>query len=141
LQCKYHKSGKNNTNQEPEYGTFHRITHKPSFEISSELRLQEQEKIKNRSKLDIIYDILVSATGGVKKTHIMSRANLSSEQMNFYFNTLLHHSLLDAEKDPDNNPVYRTTQKGVRFLHCCAQIKSLIAPMMKVRMQGDLLFL
>jgi predicted transcriptional regulator len=101
----------------------------------------QEEKIKNRSKLDIIYDILVSATGGVKKTHVMSRANLSSEQMNYYFNTLLHHSLLDAEKDSENNLVYRTTQKGVRFLHCCAQIKSLIAPMVKVRMQGELLFL
>jgi predicted transcriptional regulator len=103
--------------------------------------LEENDKVKNRSKLDIIYDILVSATGGVKKTHIMSRANLSSEQMNFYFNTLLHHSLLDAEKDSEDNLVYRTTQKGVRFLHCCAQIKSLISPMMGVGMQGDLLFL
>lgn len=61
--------------------------------------------------------------------------------MNFYFNTLLHHSLLDAEKDSENNLVYKTTQKGVRFLQCCAQIKSLIAPMAKVRMQGELLFL
>jgi predicted transcriptional regulator len=102
--------------------------------------LQEQ-KIKNRSKLDIIYDILASATGGVKKTHIMSRANLSSEQMNFYFNTLLHHSLLDAEKDSENKLVYRTTQKGIRFLQCCAQIKSIIAPIVQVRMHGDLLFL
>ncbi|HEV8404958.1 MAG TPA: winged helix-turn-helix domain-containing protein [Nitrososphaera sp.] len=101
----------------------------------------QEEKLKNRSKLDIIYDILVSATSGVKKTHIMSRANLSSEQMNFYFSTLLHHSLLDAEKDPENNLIYRTTQKGIRFLHCCAQIKSLIAPIVKVRMQGELLFL
>jgi predicted transcriptional regulator len=101
----------------------------------------QKEKIRNRSKLDIIYDILVSATSGVKKTHIMSRANLSSEQMNFYFNTLLHHSLLDAEKDSENNLVYRTTQKGVKFLHCCTQIKSLIAPIMKVRMQGEMLFL
>lgn len=99
------------------------------------------EKVKNRSKLDIIYDILVSATGGVKKTHIMSRANLSSEQMNFYFNTLLHHSLLDIEKDSEDNFVYRTTQKGVKFLHCCAQVKSLIGPMVKVRMQGEMLFL
>lgn len=103
--------------------------------------MQQDEKIKNRSKLDIIYDILVSATGGVKKTHIMSRANLSSEQMNFYFNTLLHHSLLDAGKDSEDNPVYMTTHKGVRFLHCCAQIKSLISPVAKVRMKGDLLFL
>ncbi len=103
--------------------------------------MQEQEKIKNRSKLDIIYDILVSATGGVKKTHIMSSANLSSEQTNFYFNTLLHHSLLDAEKDPDDNTVYRTTQKGVKFLHCCAQIMPLIASIVKVGMKGELIFL
>ncbi|MEM3095042.1 MAG: winged helix-turn-helix domain-containing protein [Nitrososphaera sp.] len=103
--------------------------------------MQREEKVRNRSKLDIIYDILASATGGVRKTHIMSRANLSSEQMNFYFNTLLHHSLLDAEKDSDNNLVYRTTQKGIKFLHCCAQIKSLIAPIVKVRTQGELLFL
>ena len=105
------------------------------------LALQERDKIKNRSKLDIIYDILVSATGGVKKTHIMSHANLSSEQMNYYFNTLLSHSLLNAEKDSEDNLVYKTTHKGVRFLHCCAQIKSLIAPVAKVRMRSDLLFL
>ncbi len=105
------------------------------------LALQERDKIKNRSKLDIIYDILVSATGGVKKTHIMSYANLSSEQMNYYFNTLLSHSLLNAEKDSDDKLVYKTTHKGVRFLHCCAQIKSLIAPVAKVRMRSDLLFL
>ena len=97
--------------------------------------------IKNRSKLDIIYDILVSATGGVKKTHIMSRANLSSQQMNFYFDTLLYHSLLDADKDSEDNQIYRTTHKGVKFLHCCAQIKLLIAPIARVKMQGELLFL
>lgn len=103
---------------------------------------RESEKLRNRSKLDIIYDILVSATGGVRKTHIMARANLSSEQMNFYFTTLLSHSLLDAEKDPENNLVYKTTQKGIKFLHCCAQIKSLIAPMAKIKTQGgELLFL
>ena len=63
----------------------------------------------------------------------MSRANLSSYQMTFYFNTLLHHSLLGAEKDPENNLIYKTTLKGVR-LHCCAQIESLIAPIVKVGM-------
>jgi predicted transcriptional regulator len=101
----------------------------------------KKEKLPNRSKLDIIYDILVSATGGVKKTHIMARANLSSEQMNFYFNALLLHSLLDADKDSESNLIYRTTQKGVKFLHCCANIKLLIAPATKVRMQNELLFL
>lgn len=82
-------------------------------------------KPKNRSKLDIIYDMLVSAANGVKKTHIMSKANLSSEQMAFYFNSLLHHSLIREAKDPDDNPIYTTTEKGMRFLQCCAQIKEL----------------
>ncbi len=105
------------------------------------MRCRNKKRSRTEAELDIIYDILVSATGGVKKTHIMSHANLSSEQMNYYFNTLLSHSLLDAEKDSDNNLVYKTTHKGVKFLHCCAQIKSLIAPVAKVRMRGDLLFL
>lgn len=85
-----------------------------------------QSRLKNRSKLDIIFDVLVSAVGGVKKTHIMSKANLSSEQMSFYFNSLLSHSLIGESRDIDNNPVYKTTEKGIRFIHCCAQIKSLI---------------
>jgi predicted transcriptional regulator len=130
-----------NIKMDPQYRISHRSAHKSPVEIKFHLALQEQERIKNRSKLDIIYDILISATGGVKKTHIMSHANLSSEQMNYYFNTLLSHSLLNAEKDSDNNLIYKTTHKGIRFLHCCAQIKSLIAPVAKVRMRSDLLFL
>lgn len=102
---------------------------------------EESEKLRNRSKLDIIYDILASATGGVRKTHIMARANLSSEQMNFYFTALLSHKLLDAEKDAENNLIYRTTHKGIKFLHCCAQIKSLISPVTKVGIESELLFL
>ena len=78
---------------------------------------------------------------GVKKTHIMARANLSSEQMNFYFTTLLNHSLLDVHRDNDNNQIYRTTHKGIRFLHCCANIKSLITPSVPARVSGDLLYL
>ena len=88
-------------------------------------RRNPEGKIKNRSKLDIIYDMLVSAINGVKKTHIMSKANLSSEQMASYFSSLLHHSLIKEAKDLDDNPIYTTTEKGIRFLRCCAQIKAL----------------
>jgi predicted transcriptional regulator len=97
---------------------------------------------KNRSKLDIIYDVLESAANGVKKTHIMSRANLSSEQMAFYFNSLLHHSLIREAKDLDDNPIYRTTEKGIKFLQCCAQIKALSPVVVGDRSKQDqLLFL
>ena len=85
-------------------------------------------ELKNRNKVDIIYDILASAVdGGVKKTHIMYRANLSSEQMKFYFHTLVSHSLLRTHKDSEDNSIYKTTQKGFEFLRCCIQIKSLIS--------------
>ena len=95
--------------------------------------------MRNRSKLDIIYDVLVSAVSGVKKTHIMSKANLSSEQMAFYFNSLLHHSLIREAKDLDNNSIYRTTEKGLKFLECCSQIKAL-TPGARGNTHTDLLF-
>jgi predicted transcriptional regulator len=85
-------------------------------------------ELKNRSKVDIIYDILASAVDGeVKKTHIMYKANLSSEQMKFYFHTLLSNSLLSTDKDSEDNLIYKTTQKGIKFLQCCVQIKSLVS--------------
>ena len=95
-------------------------------------------ELKNRSKVDIIYDILASAVdGGVKKTHIMYRANLSSEQMKFYFHTLLSHSLLTSGRDNEDNLIYKTTQKGVKFLQCCVQIKSLISSTPNARIMYD----
>jgi predicted transcriptional regulator len=95
-------------------------------------------ELKNRSKVDIIYDILASAVdGGVKKTHIMYKANLSSEQMKFYFHTLLSHSLLTSGRDSENNLIYKTTQKGIKFLHCCVQIKSLISPTSNARIYDE----
>ncbi|HET7390707.1 MAG TPA: winged helix-turn-helix domain-containing protein [Nitrososphaeraceae archaeon] len=95
-------------------------------------------ELKNRSKVDIIYDILASAVdGGVKKTHIMYKANLSSEQMKFYFHTLVSHSLLTTDKDSQDNSIYKTSQKGVKFLQCCVQIKSLISQPANERVYGE----
>lgn len=111
------------------FRTKHRSTDKDmgvDSMLMSSIDQDLQSRLKNRSKLDIIFDVLVSAVGGVKKTHIMSKANLSSEQMSFYFNSLLSQSLIGESRDMDDNPVYKTTEKGLKFIHCCAQIKSLI---------------
>jgi predicted transcriptional regulator len=95
-------------------------------------------ELKNRSKVDIIYDILASAVdGGVKKTHIMYKANLSSEQMKFYFHTLVAHSLLTSDRDSEDNLIYKTTHKGVKFLQCFIQIKSLISTMPNARTYNE----
>ena len=89
---------------------------------------------RHRSKVDIVYDILVSATGaGSKKTHILYKANISSTQVEHYFSALLAHNLLEHATDIEGNNVFRTTEKGLRFIECCEEIRSLIGLVMNNR--------
>ena len=75
-----------------------------------------KENLNNRSKLDIIYDILVSANGGVKKTHIMYKANLSYEQVHIYLGELIGKRLISQDVSSSDGVIYRTTEKGREFL-------------------------
>jgi predicted transcriptional regulator len=89
---------------------------------------------RHRSKVDIVYDILVSAmSGGAKKTHILYKANISSTQVENYFSALLAHNLLEKAHDLEGNNVYRTTEKGMKFIECCEEIRSLIGLVMNNR--------
>lgn len=89
---------------------------------------------RHRSKVDIVYDILVSALGaGSKKTHILYKANISSTQVENYFSALLAHGLVEHAEDIDGNRVYRTTEKGLKFIQCCEEIRSLIGLVMNNR--------
>jgi len=89
---------------------------------------------RHRSKVDIVYDILVSAMGaGAKKTHILYRANISSTQVENYFSALLAHDLLEKACDLDGNNIYRTTGKGMKFIEYCEEIRSLIGLVMNNR--------
>src|SRR5581483_6879099 len=83
---------------------------------------------RHRSKVDIVYDILVSAMGsGAKKTHILYKANISSTQVEYYFSALLAHNLLERATDIDDNNIFRTTEKRMRLIECCEEIMSHIA--------------
>lgn len=57
-------------------------------------------------------DVLSSAKGGKKKTHIMYRCNLSYRQLQSYLRLLREHGLLEG-----NGGGFETTNKGVNFLH------------------------
>ena len=84
--------------------------------------------------MDIVNDILVSAMGGsVKKTHILCMAITSSTQMENYFSALLAHDLIEKAHDLDGNTVYHTTEKGMKFIECCEEIRSLIGLVMNNR--------
>lgn len=71
---------------------------------------------KRRDKLDIIAKILAIAKDGLLKTQIMYRANLSFAQLNEYLDFLTGINLLVLEKE-NGKKVYKTTEKGERYIH------------------------
>lgn len=73
------------------------------------------ERKSNRGKIQIMGDVLALATSGIKKTHIMYRANLSYEQVHLYLGELIQKKLITQDVSPDG-VVYRTTEKGREFL-------------------------
>jgi predicted transcriptional regulator len=83
------------------------------------------ERKNNRGKIEIMADVLALSTAGIKKTHIMYRANLSYEQILHYLNQLLNKGLIAQDK-VDGSLVYRTTEKGREFLTCYSRITDLM---------------
>ena len=83
------------------------------------------ERKNNRGKIEIMADVLALSTSGIKKTHIMYRANLSYEQIIHYLTQLLGKGLL-AQDISDGALVYRTTEKGREFLNCYSKMTDLI---------------
>jgi predicted transcriptional regulator len=75
----------------------------------------EQRK-NNRGKIQIMGDVLALATSGIKKTHIMYRANLSYEQVQLYLGELIAKRLIIQDVSSPDGLVYRTTEKGREFL-------------------------
>jgi predicted transcriptional regulator len=70
---------------------------------------------KNRGKIQIMGDVLALGTSGIRKTHIMYKANLSYEQVHLYLGELIEKRLIAQDVSPDG-VVYRTTEKGREFL-------------------------
>jgi len=83
------------------------------------------ERKNNRGKIEIMADVLALSTSGIKKTHIMYRANLSYEQILHYLNQLLGKGLI-AQDVSDGALVYRTTETGREFLACYSRMSDLI---------------
>jgi predicted transcriptional regulator len=72
-------------------------------------------KSKNRSRVEILGDILSVAKGGAKKTHLMYKSNLSFAQLHLYLTFLLQKELID-ERIEDETRIYFTTMRGLEFL-------------------------
>jgi predicted transcriptional regulator len=77
--------------------------------------MTRSERKNNRGKIQIMGDVLALATSGIKKTHIMYRANLSYEQVYLYLEELISKRLIAQDLSADG-VVYRTTERGRKFL-------------------------
>jgi predicted transcriptional regulator len=77
---------------------------------------RETSNENNRGKLEIMADVVYLSTSGIKKTHIMYKANLSYDQINRYLRELLKLTFIEIAMD-DGTIIYRATKKGRLFIH------------------------
>ena len=70
--------------------------------------------------------ILESANGGITKTKLLTRANLTSGQLKQYLDILLTKKLVVQLADEQRRHLaYRTTEKGIRYLSIYSTLKSI----------------
>ncbi len=67
----------------------------------------------NRSRTEIVSNILEAANGGVTKTKIMYKAYLSYNQLKEYLSILIENNLIEYL---DGTNKFKTTEKGLFFL-------------------------
>jgi len=73
-----------------------------------------------RSDVDIIKDIITVSQGGVNKTKILYKVNLSFIQLQTYLSYLMDQELLEErfvdENESKYSRIYQPTPKGVELL-------------------------
>src|ERR687888_330761 len=80
--------------------------------------------MKYRSRTDIVGLILEAANGGgATKTKIMYKAFLSYGQLKEYLTVLLEKDLIKYE---EGRELYRTTEKGMRFLQMYTKVQQMM---------------
>ena len=84
----------------------------------------EQKPAANRTRVEILANILQVASNRTLKTHIMYRANLSHRQLEKYLSFLETNGMLEQLMDVDGVMKFHVTQKGVDFLRDYQRLSS-----------------
>ena len=77
----------------------------------------------NRSRTEIVSNILDAANGGTTKTKIMYIAFLSYNQLNEYLSLLIENNLIEYL---DGTKTFKTTEKGLMYLRTHKEIGELL---------------
>ena len=76
---------------------------------------------RRRARHDIMVEILEAAQHGGRKSHIISKLNLSYRQAELYLDHLLSKNFIEKE-----DKFYRTTEKGLNVIEFCKMCLKLI---------------
>ena len=79
--------------------------------------------MKNRSRTEIVSNILDAANGGATKTKIMYTAFLSYNQLKEYLSVLIENNLIEYF---EGTKTFKTTEKGIHFLKMFNEIGELL---------------
>jgi predicted transcriptional regulator len=92
--------------------------------MSSRVQVEpgSSRRLRKRSDIDIMANILGEALRGARKTRIMYRCNLSHRQLQVYLKVLLGMGLLASRSD-----LFKTTGKGRKFVDAYRTLKALMS--------------
>ena len=77
----------------------------------------------NRSRTEIVSNILDAANGGITKTKIMYFAFLSYNQLNEYLSLLIENDLVEYL---EGTKTFKTTEKGLNYLNMYNEIRKFL---------------
>lgn len=88
-----------------------------------------KKAFRNRSRIDILANLLSAARGGSLKTHLMYRANLSFVLATQYLALLCESGLICEVLDEEmESKRYQTTEKGLKFLQIYDSLQIMVGP-------------
>lgn len=85
---------------------------------------RKPDEVRNRTRIEILGDILNIAHHGTLKTHIMYKANLSHRQLEKYLGFLMEQGMVTKVTDENGATKYRVTERGVEFLKDYARLSA-----------------
>ena len=94
--------------------------------------------LRNRSRVEILYDIVSAGKPFSKKTHLMYRANLSYQQLDLYLDFILRNGLMEEKFLDDEGRIYVMTKKGEDFVKLFDDMRILIKPVSQRGSEAEL---
>ncbi|HTH20932.1 MAG TPA: winged helix-turn-helix domain-containing protein [Nitrososphaeraceae archaeon] len=81
------------------------------------IKMMIGERKNTRGRIEILASILFHCREGIKKTHIMCKANIGYEQLCYYLPNLIDTGLV-TQVIENGCVIYRSTNLGREFLKC-----------------------